>query len=120
MISTRVDAGPTKLTTRSFNEGIRRTFIGDAVGVNRFGADLTTPELLIPKIFSGGTSAGALRMGQIINGSTFASRQMDELEAQGLIPEGTPASGDTGQRLSSHSLDGQDLVIILMMPPLRC
>ena len=36
-----------------FNEGIRRTFIGDATGVNRFGADLTTPELLIPKIFSG-------------------------------------------------------------------
>ena len=34
---------------------------------------------------------------------------MDELEAQGLIPEGTPASGDIGQRLSSHSLDGQDL-----------
>ena len=32
-----------------FNEGIRRTFIGDAVGVNRFGADLTTPELLDPQ-----------------------------------------------------------------------
>jgi len=92
-----------------FNDSIKRTFIGEATGVTRFGADIITPELLIPKLFAGNTSAGALRMGQIMSGADFARRQMDELEAAELIPAGTPASGETGERLSKLSLDAQDL-----------
>jgi hypothetical protein len=91
-----------------FNDAVRRTFVGEATDDARSGASLITPELIVPEMFSGNTSVGALRLAQIQNAATYARTKMDELEAQGLVDPATPA-GEAGGRLAKTSLQPADL-----------
>lgn len=91
-----------------FNDAITRTFVGKATGSFADGAEAVTPELLVPELFSSGTSAAALRLAQIQNAATFSRTQMDKLEADGLLdPDASP--GDAGGRLSKTTLQEANL-----------